>query len=193
MALLLKLALGGWSFLKGLPWQVWAGVAALLAVWFAWHWHTGQVKKADKAGYARAMGEVRAHAEQVAAEARLLAARAQTLQATINSNVRSDYVEKSATARTRADALRLRVPDSLQCPAGNAAVPGSASGASGQAEGRDLSGMAVIPWRPLVDRGEQCDIYRAQVEGWQSWYGQQSAAWEQWRKAFAKALAAPPK
>jgi hypothetical protein len=39
--------------LAKVPWQVWAALAALALGWFAWHWHEGQVKKADKAGYER--------------------------------------------------------------------------------------------------------------------------------------------
>lgn len=185
---------GLWRLLKGLPWQVYAGIALLVLLFLGWHWHQKQVKAADRAGYSRAMGEVKAAADKLARQAHELRLHAEGLQQSINSNVRMSYVQEAAAIDRRADALSLRVPPglALRCPAGNPAVPGSAGRASPAAAAAagpsDLSGMAVLPWQPLVGRGKECDLYRVQVMGWNSWYERQRVAYEVWRKAYTAAM-----
>lgn len=184
-------AISLFKWLRGLPWQVWAVLAALVAVWLGWHWHEGQVRKADKAGYSRAVAEMRAASERMTAQAVILKLRAENLQAAATQSVKVIYDQKASAIRTRADVLRVRVPEGLRpvCGPGNSAPLGSAASASGGAAGSDLSGMALIPWGQLVDHGEKCDIYRAQVEGWQALYAKQRAIYEQWRKDYTATLA----
>lgn len=174
--------LGVGRFLRHIPWQVWAALTLVIVLWLGVRWHNGEVKAADQAGYERAMGEVRAEQERIRALAERLKVKAEAVQRTINEEVRINHVKETSDIHARADALRLRGPSgaAAACPASRAGLPGGAGGAQAAGEAAELPGMAVIPWRPLVDHGERCDVYRAQVSGWQAWHAKQSAAWAAW-------------
>lgn len=171
----LKALLGGLGRLLGLKvsLRVWMLVAALA---FAWHWHHGKVKAADRAGYSRAMGEVEG-------KAIALKTKIDTLTTKISTELRSRNDEENRRIARDAGALRLRGPGKAACPAGARLPSGSGGyispGGLGDAAGSQVPDRdrAAVPWGWLVDRAEEHDADRAEVVTWREWYRKMVAAW----------------
>jgi hypothetical protein len=172
---------GAGGMLRRVPWQAWAALAVIIAIGLGAWWHGHKVKSAFAAAERR--GEERAYT-RVAAQALEIKRKADAASLKISTDLRNQNdVEARNIART-ADDLRLRGPGKAACP-GRSGLPAAAGGPQPTGRAADAAGdplpadggFAAVPWGWLVDRGEQCDLNRAEVISWRAWHQQQSTAW----------------
>ena len=165
-SLLLKLSPVG-RILKAVPRPVWIALAVVAVLLLGTCAHKRAVKhEGDR--IAKKAGEIAAHAADLSAKARKL----------------NDETNRRIIAD--ADDLRVRGPGKAACL--NPATPG-ASRYVPPARKPDVAGpqvpsgdgealLAAVPWPWLVDRGQQCDLNRAEAETWRKWHGDLLKAWQ---------------
>ena len=133
MWLFLKPLLGGaWAFLKGLPWELWLGIAILALAWFWGHlqYNAGQRDVQAKFDQYRAVLMQKTEAARVAAK------RAEAVQAGAIAAATDKLKQDNADARAKADrtiadlrAGALRLQPRFKCPARH--LPGTPAGSEG--------------------------------------------------------------
>lgn len=138
------------------------GIAAMVAaVFFAGYTTSNAFCRADKA-------ETEANnSKAVATQAIAIASHAQKTQS-INTEV-SNYVQK------RTSDLASRFGGGLRHPSSNSAMPGI----SGSATGVTAGGTGCVPIEQYNDLAWEAGNAAVMVEGWQRWYANQRAAFDQ--------------
>lgn len=171
-----------------IPRWAWLALAVALILLGGWRWHVNSVRHADRAGYARALAEVKAKSDRVVKAANDATAKATNLAVIINREERARADEENRRSAGLASELRgLRPVQPLHCRvASAAAVPGSPGGRAAIDRPADAPVVAV-DWQWLIDRAEQADLNRTEVLAWRSWHDKQSTAYEQWRRDWLKA------
>lgn len=185
MAIITALSLASGKILgaaKSIPWQLWAIGAFVLAIGIGGCVHLrndkAAVKAADKAGYNRAMDEVRARALEIERKAR-------ELEAKITPLIRSKVDAENRAIADRQHSLRLRGPGKAAC-AVSAAVS-SGAGRHNPSGGRTDSPAAgvlepdriAVPFEYIVTQGSTCDLNRTEVIAWREWHKAYTEAWKQ--------------
>lgn len=203
----LNLVFGGiGNFLKRVPWQVWAAIGALLliagAVWF----HQRAVHRLHDAAYAAGQSDEKAAWQAQLAKAQLAAkdwrAKYDAAAKDLSNKIGERNALEARNIAARADDLRLRGPGQAAACAG----PGNGAGSSAGASGHDASGgpgdaavaampageaLAIVPWEPLVQFGEQHDLDRAEVLTWREWYAQQAKLLREAKTKLPTPIASP--
>lgn len=138
------------------------GIAAMVAaVFFAGYTTSNAFCRANTA-------ETEAkNSKAVATQAIAIAGHAQKSQS-INTEV-SNYVQK------RTSDLASRFGGGLRHPSSNSTLPGLSGGSAGVAAG----GTGCVPVEQYNDLAWEAGNTAVMVEGWQRWYTQQRAAFEQ--------------
>lgn len=182
----LKVVLGtGRSYARKVPPKVWIAlaIAAALLVGYLVHQHRAHnaLKAAHDAGYTQAKAEDVEAARKIAARARQIEANGRV----ITQKVEVQHAKDNARVNDNARDLRLRAPPGI----GGVRVTGSAlpglSGPTGSGDGAAqgaISGLAQIPWLPLIDHGELCDLDRAKLTALQSWVALQRKAQDEGKR-----------
>lgn len=196
-----KLFFGGaLGFLKGLPWQVWVGLATLAAALVGWHVIKVKEREAYRSGYAQAKADDKAAIEKVTAKAIILRGKVESLGSHAAEVLKEQHDAKiSSVGRDVADIMRSG-PGKARCGSANAPFslpaarrqePAGGPGTPAVGEVPDSGGTALIavPFDDFVHATGQCDINRDEVLKWRSNDDQQRSIWESYRKT----LAAPPK
>lgn len=152
------------GFLRAVPWQVWLALALGAAVLLHLRSDRAALRKADAAGYSRAMNEIETKARALAAKADALASR-----------IRTKADEDARHIADRADDLRLRGPGAARCSYAPPAAPASRrepSGGAGDAARAPMPAdeRAAVPWDWLVAQAERCDLNRNEVLSWREWH-----------------------
>lgn len=154
------------------------GIALALGAAFFAHQHYAHaaIAAAEQRGYDRAIADVKAQQKRVDARARERKARIEAAATNITQKTEV-HLEKTVTdIAGDARALRVRgapASGSIRVTGGGVlGLPGAAGGRDGAAQGA-LSGLAEIPWIPLVDHGELCDVDRAKLGALQGWIREQ--------------------
>lgn len=183
------------AFFGKVPRWCWIALACAVAIAGGLWWHHGKVKAYGNerfaAGYNAAAADIQTKADKLTAKAKDLKQSAEQAQGRVNSAVEKEHEKAAADTRALAAALRLRQPPAPERHAdaagGNGArLPGAPSVADGAAGGIN-AGMAEVPWLPLVDHAEQCDLDRDKLSGLQKWVRDQSAVWAKWKANAEKA------
>ncbi len=170
------------GFLKAIPRQVWIGIViiAALVAGVLYHHHIAHkaLKAADAAGYARARAEDNAALAKAHDQALADKKRADLASAKITDLERQSNDATATDIRSRADALRLwrPAPAIHRGQGDNPGVPASPGG-SEPTSGAGSPAAVTVDWSWLVDTAESCDLNRAEVLTWRSWYSRQTKAW----------------
>lgn len=198
MSLLAGVALGAKLLrvrkaLGRVPWQAWAVLGLLLALWGGWSWHQRKVAAADRAGFERGKTATQAAYRKHLAGARVIAqqrrAAAEAEAAAITKDLNNET--QRLRARLAADAGRVldHGPGAAACP-GRLDHPGVSRGAGEQrsgarrgpamdplpaGEGQPLIGL---PFAPTIALAANHDALRLEVLAWREWHRRQSKAWE---------------
>lgn len=187
-ALLIRMLNGLWEIARKIPWYIWVAIAAALIIWRLVVYHNDTVAQAyadgDKAGYGRAMDEVRVKAEENRKKAEEARRKAEAASAIIVKEIQDANARTIKANRDLAAALRLRGPGKAKAridrPAAD--LPGVASGAGTAPAGAAADAtMATIPWIPLVDFGESHDSCMANVHAWETWWDRHKAIYDNWQ------------
>lgn len=169
------------GFLKRIPRGVWIAAAVIAILALGSCVHSRKVKAFGEerfaAGVAHEQARITAKAKKLEAEAVALA-----------SKLRSQNNAENRRIAGVADALRVRGAGKAACinpatpGAGRRVAPTGNANASGPqvptGDRESLSELAAVPWPWLVDRAEQCDLNRAEVETWRAWHKQLEEAWQ---------------
>jgi hypothetical protein len=169
------------GFLKRIPRAAWIALAVIAILALGTCAHKRSVKKFGEERYAAGVAYEAARIEK---KAKAIAARAETIAATL----RSQNNETNRRIAGDADTLRVSGPGKAACV--SSATPGAgrrqpASGNGNAAgpqvpagNGPALPELAAVPWPWLVNRAEQCDLNRAEVLTWREWHRLLVEDWE---------------
>ena len=121
--------------------------------------------------------------QKLAQEAIALKAQIDALTSNISTLLRSQNDEENRAIAADAGNLRLLGPGKAACPrlpvaapgAGRHVAPAAVPDAAGPALPTD--DLAAVPWPWLVQRSEEHDQLRAEVQTWRDWYAKLVAAW----------------
>jgi hypothetical protein len=162
-----------------IPWQFWALLALVVALWLGIRWHAHEIEQTWQSGYDA--GYAKAQEEQ-----RQLAAAVDKRSTQISNSERSKNDEAVRNIHDSADAISMRGPGKAgaNCPSLAAAPSGpepateqpSPATASLPPEDRE-DPLATVSWRWLVGTGKQCDLERAENVSWRNWYQAQAKSW----------------
>jgi hypothetical protein len=167
---------------KRIPPKAWLYIAIAVAVvaGFLWHQHAAHsaLKKADAAGYVRAMGDVEKRALK-------LKAKMDAVTAKISNQERKRNEEAHRRIDRSADALLVRGPGKAVCSVRSqpSASPNPAPGAGQVAGGLDQmpngggSDLIALPFTGTVKFARQADHCEADLASVWSWYGDLVKAW----------------
>ena len=167
------------AILKRIPRGAWIALAVIAILALGTCAHKQSVKKFGDERYAAG---VKHEGDRIAAKALKL----EKAAAEISAKAKELNNETNRRIAASADTLRLRGPGKANCL--NPATPGASRyvpprgkpDASGSqvptGDGEAL--LAAVPWPWLVDRAEQCDLNRAEVETWRSWHRQLEQSWK---------------
>jgi len=148
-----------WTFLKRVPWQVYAAIGAALLIWQAIAWHGRVVEARVSAAYDAAVEyatkEFKA-AQEAANEAQRakIAATAEKLD-TSNREITNEHLASRDAIGARADALRVRAKAvEGQRPSGAGALPGIPDAASGADEASCDGGLSLQDQITALEQAE---------------------------------------
>lgn len=184
-ALLSKLGVG--ALLGALPKQVWLSLGVALLLVLGVVWHSGKVRSAKEEAYTQGLRQAdqewSRRLELMREEAHQWRQQAEEAQARAAEQEKLRHAADLVAGADRAIALRMlgsgkantcsrdergsQVSSAPSRP--GPAKPTDAAGAGVPAAGRD----ALVPWGWLVDRAEQCDQYRSEIQAWRNWYNEQ--------------------
>lgn len=194
LGLALWLVPGLRDFLRGLPWQVWAAIAALALIAGGLWWHGRAVAAAHDAAFAA--GRAHEAARWQGAFATMQQASNQwktnyeTAAAALSTERRLRHAEDLGRIAAAADDLRLRGPGKAAAPACRPiADPGAGTAAGGPVIGAaepdaPRPGMpapdgpdqfALVPWGWLVQRAEEHDRLLSEALAWRAHDAEQRA------------------
>lgn len=192
---------------KKIPWQVWAAIAVVIALWIGVKWHAHEVHKTYQAGYQQAVADIKAK------EAKLVAPLETAKQvADAKIDVGTEGVRKNAQDQNHrvdvniADLLSMYTPagggsghavDGVhQANVGTGAQPADARADDGRAP-QDSSGAEAggaeptitVPAKWLITRAGVCDRDYIAVKAWEQGYAVYYAAYTEWLAKTQKAAA----
>lgn len=167
------------AFLGRIPRWAWIALAAAILIGLGIRWHNGQVKAADRAGYARAERDI-------AAKALALKAKIDATTARITAKLKERNDEETRRIAADADDVRLRGPGKASCPR-VAGIPRPASGHNPPARSAGTaldtlsdaggSDLIAMPFSGAVALAEQHDRCRADVLSYREWEKLVRDAW----------------
>lgn len=163
---------------KAIPRWAWYALAAALALFLIWRWHSGKVEDA----YKRGVTTERAEAAKRAAATK---AKADAASSKITAEVKEKHNETVRIIYRDADTIRVRGPG--KASVSRSCVPAPASGppkparqgSPAVAEVPTGTGVDLIalPFPGTVALAQTCDLNRAEAKTWRDWYAKQSEAW----------------
>lgn len=167
---------GAGALLKKIPPKAWLVIGCVVAlvigvIGHQVHAHKA-LKRADAAGYTRAMNDVAERQKKIDAAALKLKQKSDALNAKITQQEHQRYDQDAAHSHALADALRLRYGSPAGPPRGSGQAFSGVSrpaGAAGGSQPQADAGMATVPALPLIDYAEQCDddhSARIRIEDW---------------------------
>jgi hypothetical protein len=167
------------AFLGRIPRGVWIVLAVVILLGLGVRWYQGQIKAADRAGYARAERDI-------AAKALALKAKIDATTAKITAKLKERNDVETHRIAAVADDVRLRGPGKAACPR-FARVPNAASGHSPPArEGSPAVGevpdaggadLIALPFSGTIALAEQHDKCRADILSYREWEKQLRETW----------------
>jgi hypothetical protein len=179
----LKVVLGtARSSVAKVPPKAWLyiAIAAALVGGFVWHQvHAHKaLKKADAAGYVRAMRDVEQRALKLKSKVDAMTAKIANHERILNDQAHR-RVDRNA------DALLLRGPGKALCSirsepsaaAGSAPASGQVDGGLGKLPDARGTDLIALPFTGTVKFARQGDHCEADLTSWWSWYDKLTAAW----------------
>jgi hypothetical protein len=170
------------SLLRRVPPLVWAGLCAVLVIFFAWRWHSAKVEHAFVEGGAEQarMDELRFREAAMAAQTaqRALKAALAARQAEVSKGTDNALLAKTSDLSRRHDDLRLRWAAYRADQGGTGG--GGATGVSGPAAGIDDAACAAGGWVSFDTAAAAAlaaDTAIARDDAWRDWVKAQAAAW----------------
>jgi hypothetical protein len=177
------------AVLGKLPWQVWAGAAALALLVGGCVWHGSAVNAARTAALAEGKEAEKRRWEQAFQTMKLASETWKSNYEAVSQDLANERSARHAEDLRRiaagADDLRLRGPGRAAAPrCGSIADSGlgTATGGPERPQGGgddpvaplpDPEGLAIVPWGRLVEYAEDHDRWRAEALTWRSWYLEQ--------------------
>lgn len=163
---------GAWAFLRGLPWQLWAGLALLALGLFYGHlrYNAGQADIQTKWDTAKAL--------EVSASEKL-----QTEQAKVTTVIETKYVDRVRVIRERGKTILKEVP--VYVPADSCDLPGGfrllhdAAATNTLPDPAALADAAPVPAQDVASTVAEnytgCNANAEQIDRWNEWSAKQKA------------------
>jgi hypothetical protein len=179
------------TFLKKIPWQVWAVIATIILLYVGVKWHDHEVKKTYQAGYDQALADVKAEAAKVIAPLKEAKTTGDATVAAVNEGVKKNHDTQSAHIDSNvADLLSMYQTGGRSSSVAERGVhdaSGSAGGQPAAAPANDGLAQAAgdrptitVDAQQLITRAGICDRDYIALTAWEDAYAGWRQAYDDW-------------